>query len=212
MAEKEVECHKPKKDEKSNAISVSEERVMVLIPENAGPKGTGFGSDSGASKHMVQSTEMLKNVSEISEYKVRKATDEAMTENLCEELDLVFEGNIGKTHVTLANVLKIPGIYENEESVAELMSKGTACLFRVNDVLQLDDDEELGYDRTRSDGLCTLLCRPMRATKAMISTKATGVNLEYDRLGHTASSTIKTVLAEELVLGFDLRESAMHRD
>lgn len=40
----------------------------------------------------MQSAEMLNNARKISEQKVYTASDEAMTGNLCRELDLVFEG------------------------------------------------------------------------------------------------------------------------
>lgn len=61
--------------------------------------------------------------------------------------------------MTLINVPEVPKISKNLISVEELTSKGIECLFRVNDVLKLDDGEELRYGRTRADELCDEIWR-----------------------------------------------------
>lgn len=54
--------------------------------------------------------------------------------------------------------------------------------------------------------------RPVRATKAIIDAQATGVGLWHGRMGHAANSSIRIMVAKDLMKGIYLKDIATHID
>lgn len=76
----------------------------------------------------------------------------------------------------------------------------------------LHDNEEIGYEVVRDNGLRALACKSVRLDQAVTGAAAKGLDLWHDRLEHTANSSIQTMGTERIVEGIDLNTAASQID
>ena len=89
--------------------------------------------DSGASRHMVNTSEMLLNVRRGPKHEVLTANGQILEGELYGDLKLRASNLDGiETLLTISNVMEVPGLSDNLISVDCLAEKGVNCLFTAN--------------------------------------------------------------------------------
>eukprot|EP00173_Palmaria_palmata_P004172 Plantae.Rhodophyta-Palmaria_palmata.ctg5148.p1 GENE.Plantae.Rhodophyta-Palmaria_palmata.ctg5148~~Plantae.Rhodophyta-Palmaria_palmata.ctg5148.p1 ORF type:complete len:578 (-),score=50.25 Plantae.Rhodophyta-Palmaria_palmata.ctg5148:70-1803(-) len=175
-----------------------------MVKTRAEVEADGFIIDSGASRHLVQCSDILTNVKSGPTHEIHTANGETLKGNMYGNLTLTLhlESNNGNFNtVELRDVLVVDGLSDNLLSVDALADKGVDCNFTKNKVVLIDRTDGnlvLGYGEARSDGLRYLACSHNLKSKAA-SFKSESIETWHDRLAHTAKSTIRNTVKNEIV-------------
>eukprot|EP00173_Palmaria_palmata_P005214 Plantae.Rhodophyta-Palmaria_palmata.ctg8757.p1 GENE.Plantae.Rhodophyta-Palmaria_palmata.ctg8757~~Plantae.Rhodophyta-Palmaria_palmata.ctg8757.p1 ORF type:complete len:170 (+),score=24.93 Plantae.Rhodophyta-Palmaria_palmata.ctg8757:423-932(+) len=147
--------------------------------------------DSGASRHMVHTFEILSDVKNGPTHEILAANGELLKGHLYGNLTPYMEkdDSANSNRIKLTDVLVVKGLSDNLVSVDALPEKGVDCNFTKNKVYLIDTtdgNQKLGYGEARSDGLRYLACHSPLKSKAVLSAVSKSVGDWHMRLGHTA--------------------------
>lgn len=209
-APKESRERDPDQGSRSSARKAGSTRIKLLMARSgSGVDGTKFVLDSGASRHMVSTSEILTNIKKGPKHEVFTASGQRLEGDLYGDLQLEMKIPGGfTTSTTISNVLVVPELSDNLISVDALAEKGVHCKFTSDYAYLLDagdEDSVIGYGKPGDDGLRYLDCETILQSKASLMTSSESLDLWHDRLAHTACSTIETMIADDLVNGLQVK-------
>jgi len=206
-------------DNESERANVSETAVTFLcsdsknLSKKCDRNGFKWILDSGASDHMINSCEFLRDVKTLHEpTMIKVASGEIIQSNCKGKVDILAKIGDRQMHYVVDDVLYVPNLKYNLFSIPRVGQLGMEVIFSKNVAVIKRDGHELctGSRLNRLYELDVEVMKPNNS-KALVSQNAMDdAQLWHRRYGHIGKHGLMKVISDEMVRGLALKKEAIN--